>query len=87
MKSSSSTSPTLSSTSANGKSQISAIATLTTFLQSRYNSEAKFLNLDNMDEDPIVKNIPGLDGIGSSHSRGKVGPVMFKLISELFPEV
>ena len=64
----------------------SAIEILTRFLQSRFDPSLSYLNLENMGDDHILKSnnfVPP----GYSKQKSLVGPSMFKLVSELFPDV
>ncbi|KIY51733.1 NTF2-like protein [Fistulina hepatica ATCC 64428] len=56
------------------------------FVNSRYNSEAAFLNLENMSEDPIVKKYR-LTSPGRGGGSYRDASVIFKLASQLKPEV
>ncbi|KAJ3268057.1 nuclear mRNA export, poly(A)+RNA binding protein [Borealophlyctis nickersoniae] len=60
------------------------IPTLTTLIRSRYNPEIKFLNLDNISNDPIMMSA-GVTGFPSE--RSQFGAVICKLIFEICPEV
>ncbi|KAJ1028629.1 hypothetical protein NDA16_001795 [Ustilago loliicola] len=56
------------------------------FLESRWNAQAKFLNLENMRADPILQaegiKLPGVAG-----SPKELGNVIWKLCSETYPDV
>ncbi|KAK9709232.1 nuclear mRNA export, poly(A)+RNA binding protein, variant 2 [Basidiobolus ranarum] len=70
-----------------GSSQVgSTIETLRTFLTSRYVPEHKYLNLENMDGDPIIRRAK-IRGIGTAGPNSNIGPAIFKLTSEMFPDV
>jgi hypothetical protein len=56
---------------------------LRTFLLSRWNSDAKYLNLDSMKDDPILKK-NGIKAPGAPGSNAVVGPAMMKLAGEMF---
>lgn len=66
--------------------KMSAIEVLTQLLGTRYDAMNKFLNLEAMDMDPIVRN-SGLDGISKDQESSKMGPVICKLIAEKCPDV
>ncbi|KAJ3406968.1 Protein kinase, partial [Chytridiales sp. JEL 0842] len=66
----------------------SSIETLTAILRSRYNPSIKFLNLSALESDPTMLSHPSLSGFGSDYNDTlKIGPVICKLIGELFPDV
>ncbi|KAI9262091.1 hypothetical protein BY458DRAFT_534569 [Sporodiniella umbellata] len=56
------------------------------FLRSRWNSETRFLNLDDMASDPILKK-SAIRPPGAPGSNATVGPAMMKLAGEMFQEV
>ncbi|PWN51483.1 NTF2-like protein [Violaceomyces palustris] len=62
------------------------VALLKRFLESRWNGAAKFLNLENMKDDPILaaENVkpPGVEG-----SPKELANVMWKICKELYPDV
>ncbi|KAG0165087.1 nuclear mRNA export, poly(A)+RNA binding protein [Apophysomyces sp. BC1034] len=62
------------------------IDTLRSFLRSRWNSEAKYLNLDEMASDPILKKA-GIKPPGTSGATAVVGPAMMKLAGEMFEDI
>ncbi|KAI9366015.1 hypothetical protein DFJ73DRAFT_806682 [Zopfochytrium polystomum] len=65
-----------------------AIPTLTSIIQSRYNAVSKFLNLDNLDADPAMASHPALSGFGGNVlETSKIGPVLCKLIGQICPDV
>jgi hypothetical protein len=59
---------------------------LRNFLKSRWNSELKFLNLDDMSSDPILKK-SAIKPPGAPGSNATVGPAMMKLAGEMFADV
>lgn len=59
---------------------------LRNFLKSRWNSELKFLNLDDMSNDPILKK-SAIKPPGAPGSNAIVGPAMMKLAGEMFADV
>ncbi|ORX90331.1 hypothetical protein K493DRAFT_318067 [Basidiobolus meristosporus CBS 931.73] len=65
---------------------VSTIETLRTFLTSRYVAEHKYLNLENMDGDPVIRRAK-IRGIGTAGPNSNIGPAIFKLTSEMFPDV
>ncbi|KAJ3029908.1 UNVERIFIED_CONTAM: hypothetical protein HDU68_010691 [Siphonaria sp. JEL0065] len=68
--------------------QPNVIALLTEVLQSRYNPEGKFVTLENLPDDPRMQSNPSLSSFGSdSQETNKIGPVICKLIGQLFPDV
>ncbi|KAJ1541536.1 nuclear mRNA export, poly(A)+RNA binding protein, partial [Cladochytrium tenue] len=70
-----------------GDAMGAAIPTLTAVLQSRYDPNNKFLNLDNLESDPGMTSHPALAGFGGdSLETSKIGPVLCKLIGQLFPD-
>jgi hypothetical protein len=62
------------------------IAVLKTFLNSRWNSNAHFLNLDAMASDTILVE-EGLKPPGIAGAHKDLGSVMWKLCKEMFPGV
>ncbi|KAJ3086993.1 nuclear mRNA export, poly(A)+RNA binding protein, partial [Quaeritorhiza haematococci] len=72
--------------SPSGSTGGSAIQALTTLIQSRYNPAQRFLNLENIDADPILISA-GVDAFGKDYKASKVGQVICKLISEICPDV
>ncbi|TRM64263.1 hypothetical protein BD626DRAFT_491278 [Schizophyllum amplum] len=75
-----------------GATQPGTVAKLREFVQSRWNAEARFLNLEAMAQDDFIKknhlNVPGL----VNHRRGsqeaaREAAVIYKLAAELQPEV
>ncbi|CAO3654384.1 unnamed protein product [Mucor fragilis] len=69
-----------------GNKKLSTIDIMRNFLKSRWNGEIKFLNLDDMSADPILKKSaikpPGAPGASAS-----VGPALMKLAGEMFSDV
>ncbi|KAI9484128.1 MAG: hypothetical protein EXX96DRAFT_166244 [Benjaminiella poitrasii] len=59
---------------------------LRNFLLNRWNSEMKFLNLDDMSSDPILKKA-AIKPPGAPGSNAIVGPAMMKLAGEMFADV
>ncbi|SAM80643.1 related to mRNA export factor mex67 [Ustilago bromivora] len=55
------------------------------FLQSRWNPQAKFLNLENMRADPILQ-AEGIKPPGVAGSSKELGNVIWKLCSETYPD-
>ncbi|KAI8646669.1 hypothetical protein BD408DRAFT_409549 [Parasitella parasitica] len=76
----------LASPSSDANKKPTTIDIMRNFLRSRWNGDAKFLNLDDMSADPILKKSaikpPGAPGAGSS-----VGPALMKLAGEMFSDV
>ncbi|KAI8390949.1 uncharacterized protein BYT42DRAFT_175572 [Radiomyces spectabilis] len=66
--------------------KVTTIDTLRAFLRSRWNSDMKYLNLDDMASDPILKK-GGIRPPGASGATEVVGPAMMKLAGEMFEEV
>ena len=61
---------------------------LTQFIQSRYDSSIALLDLENMDQDPLLRaagQIAITQGLNDSSS--KIGPVLCQIIGENCPEV
>ncbi|KAM0756564.1 hypothetical protein T439DRAFT_321275 [Meredithblackwellia eburnea MCA 4105] len=78
-----------SSTSTNpstGAPTAGAIDTLRQFLIARYSNEAKMLNLENMAGDTILK-AAGLKAPGEKGAPANLSPALWKLASQLFPDV
>ncbi len=67
---------------------VGVIQVLQQVLQSRYNAQAKYLNMDAFDKDPLLvqHRIDGLSSY-SGHAPSKIGAVICKLIGDMFPEV
>jgi nuclear RNA export factor len=63
---------------------ISCIDALSHIVQSRYNPELHFLNLESLDSDTHWK-MANLESLNASHS--KIGPVLCKMIAEKCPNV
>lgn len=63
-----------------------AIETLRLFLLSRYSPQAKLLNMENMADDPVLKEAgvapPGVKGASTT-----LAGALWKLAAEMFPEV
>lgn len=66
--------------------KLTTIDILRNFLLSRWNSELKFLNLDDMSSDPILKK-SAIKPPGAPGSNAIVGPAMMKLAGEMFADV
>lgn len=66
--------------------KLTTIDILRNFLLSRWNSELKYLNLDDMHSDPILKK-SAIKPPGSPGSNAIVGPAMMKLAGEMFADV
>ncbi|TIB74809.1 hypothetical protein E3Q24_00302 [Wallemia mellicola] len=64
----------------------SVIDALTRFLNTRYDPNLNYLNLENMGQDEILKSANFIPP-GYNKQKSLAGPSLFKLISELFPEV
>ncbi|RUO95460.1 hypothetical protein BC936DRAFT_143975 [Jimgerdemannia flammicorona] len=64
---------------------LSTIDTLRIFLQSRWQPESKYLNLENMDTDPNLRQAR-IRGPGTVQGTGNVGAVIMKLSAEMFGE-
>ncbi|SPO21877.1 related to mRNA export factor mex67 [Ustilago trichophora] len=56
------------------------------FLESRWNAQAKFLNLENMRADPILQ-AEGIKPPGVAGAPKELGNVIWKLCSETYPDV
>ena len=69
-----------------GNKKLTTIDILRNFLLSRWNSEIKFLNLDDMSADPILKK-SAIKPPGAPGSNAIVGPAMMKLAGEMFADV
>ncbi|KAI7903631.1 uncharacterized protein BX663DRAFT_507144 [Cokeromyces recurvatus] len=79
--------PTLPMTSVvENNTKQSTMDILRNFLKSRWNSELKFLNLDDMGSDPILKK-SAIKPPGAPGSSAIVGPAMMKLAGEMFANV
>ncbi|KAI8839818.1 hypothetical protein BJ741DRAFT_598756 [Chytriomyces cf. hyalinus JEL632] len=64
------------------------VSLLTQVLQSRYNEDGKFLNLENLAAHPGMSGNASLSGFGGDAVETiKIGPVICKLIKETFPDV
>lgn len=68
----------------NGK--LTTIDILRNFLKSRWNVETKYLNLDDMASDPILKK-SAIRPPGAPGSNAIVGPAMMKLAGEMFQDI
>ncbi|KAI8988202.1 hypothetical protein BDF20DRAFT_833075 [Mycotypha africana] len=66
--------------------KLTTIDQLRNFLLSRWNADAKYLNLDRMASDPILKKA-GIKPPGTAGATAVVGPTMMKLAGEMFEEV
>ncbi|TIB00903.1 hypothetical protein E3P94_01590 [Wallemia ichthyophaga] len=62
------------------------IDALTRFLNTRFDSNLNFLNLEKMGDDDILKSANFIPP-GYSKQKSLAGPSLFKLIAELFPDV
>ncbi|SJX61774.1 related to mRNA export factor mex67 [Sporisorium reilianum f. sp. reilianum] len=62
------------------------ISLIKRFLESRWNPQAKFLNLENMRADPILQ-AEGVKPPGSAGAPKELGNVIWKLCSEIYPDV
>jgi len=71
-------------TSSDIKNSISVIENLKHLIIGRYNPEAQYLNLENINNDPILGDKRGLVDLNKSE---KLGQVLCKLIKENFPDV
>ncbi|CAO3685472.1 unnamed protein product [Rhizopus stolonifer] len=67
-------------------SKQTTIDILRDFLRSRWNGEAKYLNLDEMASDPILKK-SAIHPPGTPNSNAIVGPAMMKLAGEMFQDI
>ena len=56
------------------------------FLRSRWNSESRYLNLDDMASDPTLKKAQ-IRPPGATSASATVGPAMMKLAGEMFENV
>ncbi|KAJ3216925.1 nuclear mRNA export, poly(A)+RNA binding protein [Dinochytrium kinnereticum] len=66
----------------------SVIEVLAGVLRSRYHPEIKYLKLDALGKEAAMMSNPALSGFGSdSLETSKLGPVICKMIGQLFPEV
>ncbi|KAI8971045.1 hypothetical protein BDB01DRAFT_812547 [Pilobolus umbonatus] len=68
------------------KKKSSTVDILRDFLRSRYRSDQKFLNLDDMAADPMLKQ-HAIRPPGASNSTAIIGSAMLKLASEMFEDV
>ncbi|CEP12242.1 hypothetical protein [Parasitella parasitica] len=72
--------------SSDANEKLTTIDIMRNFLKSRWNGDSKFLNLDDMSADPILKKSaikpPGAPGASAS-----VGPALMKLAGEMFSDV
>lgn len=66
--------------------KLTTIDILRNFLLSRWNSEAKFLNLEAMAADPILKK-SAIKPPGAPGASATVGPALMKLAGEMFEDV
>lgn len=66
--------------------KLTTIDILRNFLRSRWNGDLKFLNLEDMSADPILKK-SAIKPPGAPGSNVIVGPAMMKLAGEMFAEV
>ncbi|KAG2195010.1 hypothetical protein INT47_005610 [Mucor saturninus] len=66
--------------------KLTTIDILRNFLLSRWNSELKYLNLDDMHSDTILKK-SAIKPPGSPGSNAIVGPAMMKLAGEMFADI
>lgn len=66
--------------------KLTTIDILRNFLKSRWNSELKYLNLDDMASDPILKK-SAIRPPGAPGSNAIVGPAMMKLAGEMFQDI
>lgn len=77
---------TLATTASEPNRKLTTIDIMRNFLKSRWNGDIKFLNLDDMSADPILKKSaikpPGAPGASAS-----VGPALMKLAGEMFADV
>lgn len=64
----------------------STVALLKRFLASRWNGGAKFLNLENLADDPILKDAK-VAAPGQPNAHKDIGTVIFKLASEIYPDL
>lgn len=62
----------------------SAIQTISAVLQSRYNPQGHLLNLEALDQEPMLLSA-GIESL--SNPRSKIGPVICKLIADNYPQV
>lgn len=69
-----------------GNKKLTTIDILRNFLLSRWNSELKYLNLDDMHSDTILKK-SAIKPPGSPGSNAIVGPAMMKLAGEMFADI
>ncbi|KAG0739052.1 hypothetical protein G6F23_009230 [Rhizopus arrhizus] len=66
--------------------KLTTIDILRNFLKNRWNSELKYLNLDDMASDPILKK-SAIRPPGAPGSNAIVGPAMMKLAGEMFQDI
>ena len=64
----------------------SAIDTLRLFLVSRYSAEHRMLNLENMAEDPVLKE-HNIAPPGTKNAPTNMAGALWKLAAEMFPDV
>ncbi|KAL1727844.1 hypothetical protein EV714DRAFT_253365 [Schizophyllum commune] len=73
------------------RASVSTVAKLREFVHSRWNPEARFLNLEAMASDPFVKKnhltVPGVIQHRNMQDAAREAAVLYKLASELKPEV
>ncbi|KAJ3391875.1 hypothetical protein HDU84_005226 [Entophlyctis sp. JEL0112] len=68
--------------------QPGVVSLLSEVLKSRYDETSKFINLESLASDPRIQSNASLSGFGSDGvETGKIGPVVCKLIGQLFPDV
>jgi len=77
---------TASPVASEGNKKLSTIDIMRNFLKSRWNGEIKFLNLDDMSADPILKK-SGIKPPGAPGASASVGPALMKLAGEMFSDV
>ncbi|KAI5479212.1 nuclear RNA export factor 1/2 [Pseudohyphozyma bogoriensis] len=75
-----------SNITASGPASAGAIDTLRVFLQARYDPGSRMLNLENMAGDTILNNA-GLKAPGEKGAPSSVAGALWKLASEMFPDV
>jgi nuclear RNA export factor len=79
---------TSSESTTTSQQKTGSLETLATILRNRYMPESKFLNLNGLESDPAMAAHPALTGFGNDfHETQKIGPVLCKLIGQLFPDV
>ncbi len=64
----------------------SAIDTLRLFLVSRYSAEHRMLNLENMADDPVLKE-HNIAPPGTKNAPTNMAGALWKLAAEMFPDV